>query len=590
MKKTLITLLMVLLCAMLVISCSNEPKDEGSSTTPSGTPSTSSYTVTFNLNGGTGTFAPVSVEPGKTIDAPANKPTMTNGVFKFWSKNGTDEFKFDTAITENTTLYAVWNTTFAVGDTGPAGGYIFYDCDADNNDGQNDGAGTDGLKSSVCGWRYLEAAPSDLTSADGATATFVFGYYYASGYNQVLSSGNTAIGTGKKNTKALVDAMGTLARTADYGETTTDQYAARLCTTYRGGGLSDWFLPSKDELVAMYNKKDTIGGFSAARYWSSSESSVNYARYCHFSTGEGEDTRANSYRVRPIRAFAEAGSSSESSTQTTTYTVTFNFDNSEIGNITRTVEAGEKIIRPADPVRSGYFLAAWNKADDTKFDFSNDTITGDTILTAQWKQSYTVGQTVTYGSTTWKVLNVDTANSRMLVISEKVLGTSRFGTGGVYANSDIKSTLSSYITTYGLSDVSICNVSFTGDAITVGSGSDKLFLLSQREASETYLKEDSARVANSMSGSPTGWWLRTSAGITNVYYVNSSGTIQTSDCNYSSLGIRPAMWVNLQKFFEFKGLAFRCALSIVNTILRSPSGGLIPSNVCQKFHFGFFDI
>ena len=581
MKKTLITLLMVLLCAMLIISCSNEPKDEGSSTTPSGTPSTSSYTVTFNLNGGTGTFAPVSVEPGKTIDAPTNKPTMTNGGFKFWSKNGTDEFKFDTAITETTTLYAVWETTFAVGDTGPAGGYIFYDCDADNNDGQNDGAGTDGLKSSVCGWRYLEAAPSDLTSADGATATFVFGYYYASGYKQVLSSGNTAIGTGKKNTKTLVDAMVTIARTADYGETTTDQYATTLCNTYRGGGFSDWFLPSQEELKLMYDKKSDIGGFTDTRYWSSSESGVNYAVYYDFSSStnaKGDNTRANAYRVRPIRAFAEAGSSSESSTQTTTYTVTFNFDNSEIGNITRTVVSGEKVIRPADPVNRGYFLAAWNKTDGTKFDFSSDTVMGDITLTAQWKQSYTLGQTVTYGSTTWKVLSVDTANSRMLVISEKVLGTSRFGTGGDYANSDIKSTLRSYITTYGLSDVSICTVSFNNDGTTtVGSGSDKLFLLSQREASDTYLKEDSARVANSTSGSPTGWWLRSSAGITNVYYVNSSGSIETSDCNYSSFGIRPAMWVNLQKFFELEGLAFRWALSIVNTFLRSPSGGL--------FHF-----
>ncbi len=547
MKKTLITLLMVLLCAMLIISCANEPKDEGSSTTPSGTPSTSSYTVTFNLNGGTGTFAPVSVEPGKTIDAPANKPTKTNGVFKFWSKNGTDEFKFDTAITENTTLTAVWQTTFAVGDTGPAGGYIFYDCDADNNDGQNDGAGTDNLKSSVCGWRYLEAAPSDLTSADGATATFVFGYYYASGYNQVLSSGNTAIGTGKKNTKALVDAMGTIARTTDNSDATTDQYAARLCSTYRGGGLSDWFLPSQEELKLMYDKKADIGGFSDARYWSSSESSKNYAVYYDFSSStnaKGDNTRANAYRVRPIRAFAEAGSSSESSTLTTTYTVTFNFDNSEIGNITRTVEAGEKIIRPADPVRSGYFLAAWNKADGTKFDFSNDTVMGDTILTAQWKQSYTVGQTVTYGTTTWKVLSFDAANSRVLVISEKVLGTSRFGTGAGYANSDIKSVLSSYITTYGLSNVSICSVDVSSDIATVGSGSDKLFLLSSREAGE-YFNGNSAKVANSTSGSPTGWWLRTSAGSTNVFSISSTGSLQSSDCTTTSIGVRPAMWVNL---------------------------------------------
>ena len=554
MKKTLTVLMMVLLAAMLFISCDNstsEPKKEDSSTTPTETPTTpaeqkTSYTVTFNLNGGEGTFAPITVESGKTIDAPTSKPTMTNGAFKFWSKNGTDEFEFDTEITENTTLTAVWKTTFEVGDTGPAGGYIFYDCDADNNDGKNDGAGTDGLKSSVCGWRYLEAAPSDLTSSDGTTATFVFGYYYASGYKQVLSSGNTAIGTGKKNTKALVEAMGTIARTADYGETTTDQYAARLCTTYRGGGLSDWFLPSKDELVAMYNKKDTIGGFADAVYWSSSEesNSANYVTYCNFTNGTFYNIRGNSYRVRPIRAFAEAGSSSESSTPTTTYTVTFNFDNSEIGNITRTVEAGEKIIRPADPVRSDYYLAAWNKADGTKFDFSNDTVAGDIILTAQWKQSYTVGQAVTYGTITWKVLSFDVSNSRMLVISENILEKREFGYKGSYSGSDIQTYLNgTFITTYGLSNVSICSVDVSSDIATVGSGSDKLFLLSSREAN-TYFNSNSDRVAN-YDGSPDYWWLRSAESEYSIYTVSSSGSVSPDGSSNYDRGVRPAMWVNL---------------------------------------------
>ena len=59
---------------------------------------------------------------------------------------------------------------YYVGRTGPAGGYIFYDCDADNSSGN-----ADGLVSSECGWRFLEVDTSVATV--GSESYFVFGYY-----------------------------------------------------------------------------------------------------------------------------------------------------------------------------------------------------------------------------------------------------------------------------------------------------------------------------------------------------------------------------------------------------------------------------
>ena len=189
---------------------------------------------------------------------------------------------------------------YKIGEKGPAGGFIFYNCDDDNDTGNKDG-----LKSSECGWRYLEAAPSDIGS-------FIFGYYKTADNGNIQRSGTGyGIGFGKLNTQILVADMGTAAYTNRGGTTKTENYAARLCDTYSYGGYSDWFLPSKDELNLMYVNLNNagLGGFANSggdRYWSSSENSdyVDNAWYQYFSNGS-QDYNYRSYtcRVRPVRAF-----------------------------------------------------------------------------------------------------------------------------------------------------------------------------------------------------------------------------------------------------------------------------------------------
>ncbi|MBR1938587.1 MAG: leucine-rich repeat domain-containing protein [Spirochaetales bacterium] len=231
-------------------------------------------------------------------------------------------------------------TTYRVGDIGPAGGYVFYDCDADNDTGN-----ADGLKSSECGWRYLEAAPADLrivndkptvdsslsgyssgtdkiyygcyrTSADGD-------YLYVNGkftYDSSNCTGN-AIGTGNKNTELLVGTMGDEAYKNDCWDDNNSEkisdYAARLCDileyTKDGVTYTDWFLPSKDELNLMYTNlhEKGLGDFNGDSsnwpyYWSSSEYSYNadIVWLQFFDNGIQIDNGRNKYnRVRPVRAF-----------------------------------------------------------------------------------------------------------------------------------------------------------------------------------------------------------------------------------------------------------------------------------------------
>ncbi len=69
--------------------------------------------------------------------------------------------------------------------------------------------------------------------------------------------------------------------------------------------MTDWFLPSPDELTALYyyTNRDAIGGFNSGRYWSSNLVSLG-PRYVDFGNGKEDDGNLKQgLGVRPIRAF-----------------------------------------------------------------------------------------------------------------------------------------------------------------------------------------------------------------------------------------------------------------------------------------------
>ena len=176
---------------------------------------------------------------------------------------------------------------YSIGDTGPAGGIVFYD----------KGYYSDG-------WRYLEAAPDNVEGG-----YYYFGYYRVNGINLMVGT-STALGSGKDNTDYLVEAMdieGKAYSSSDTSDTTTSEYAARKCFDYESGGYSDWFLPSKDELNLIYTNlhKNGLGGFDKfCVYWSSSEGGSSVAWYQNFSNGyQSSNYRGSSTYVRPIRVF-----------------------------------------------------------------------------------------------------------------------------------------------------------------------------------------------------------------------------------------------------------------------------------------------
>ena len=154
---------------------------------------------------------------------------------------------------------------YRIGDTGPAGGIIFYD------KGNNSG-----------GWRYLEATPADIGRVQWQSST------------TNVNGTQDSIGSGKENTQLAIR---------------HNVRPAMLCDQYSLGGYEDWFLPSKGELDLMYiNLKMIrgIGNFTDGWYWSSTQySGGSYAAWAHnFSSGSQSDlTKSSTSFVRAVRAF-----------------------------------------------------------------------------------------------------------------------------------------------------------------------------------------------------------------------------------------------------------------------------------------------
>ena len=78
--------------------------------------------------------------------------------------------------------------------------------------------------------------------------------------------------------------------------------AVTMCDNYTLAGLTDWRLPTKDELMTMYNNRNTIGNFKDGWYWSSTTTYGSYAYRVDLSSGYvSNDHKSNSYYVRCVR-------------------------------------------------------------------------------------------------------------------------------------------------------------------------------------------------------------------------------------------------------------------------------------------------
>jgi hypothetical protein len=170
-------------------------------------------------------------------------------------------------LVDSTAGVAVWKPittkTYKIGDTGPAGGIVFYVSDG--------------------GSHGFEAAPADVASAQwGCSGLLLSG-----------ANGNDFF-EGAQNTADI------LAECAESG------IAAEIANNYSQNGYSDWYLPSPQEMIALHAQRAIVGGFNESLiYWTSRQTSGITSHGIDFSIGgDGVNRdRTETNVVRPIRTF-----------------------------------------------------------------------------------------------------------------------------------------------------------------------------------------------------------------------------------------------------------------------------------------------
>jgi len=162
------------------------------------------------------------------------------------------------------------DSTYYVGANGPGGGTVFFDAGTRHEWGRF-------LEVAAEGWAGTSEDPTSPWSDRADT--------------DVYDSCNAAVGSGLENTYAILR--------------NSSESAAARAAEYSGGGYTDWYLPSQEELFALYEQSRLVYGLSAGSYWSSTQQDAYRAVSQDFTDGvQGRyNAKMSRHHLRPIRRF-----------------------------------------------------------------------------------------------------------------------------------------------------------------------------------------------------------------------------------------------------------------------------------------------
>jgi len=183
---------------------------------------------------------------------------------------------------------------YDIGDYGPGGGKIFhvdprgFTLYLDKDD-----------KTGIIAY-YLEVAPTYYSVPDAGGDIFKWADYGTSLYEKNIDT-SEEIGTGRKNTYLIIS--------IDAGAP-----AANACINYTNNGKDDWFLPSKGEIIVLWENRESVNfrPSSSCTVWSSSQVDNNdtdahglnvYSSGIDYSITISTFNKSYDGFVYPIRAF-----------------------------------------------------------------------------------------------------------------------------------------------------------------------------------------------------------------------------------------------------------------------------------------------
>jgi hypothetical protein len=246
----------------------------GATTASSGQVSVA-FTAPASTGGASITSYTVTSSPGGFTASGSSSPIVVTGL--------TDGTAYTFTVTATNTAGtgsasgASTSTTwvvYSVGGVGPGGGLVFL----------------------ISGGKTYEMAPKTW---NGGASDPAMMWCATLGGVTAPGAGGSALGTGAANTVAI--------------EAVCASGAGYSAGAYAGGGKNDWYLPSVDELDAMYLYKPSIpaGAYTFAtggiRYWTSTSTSGGWAGCQWFDTTTpgviAGCIMGHSHYVRPIRSW-----------------------------------------------------------------------------------------------------------------------------------------------------------------------------------------------------------------------------------------------------------------------------------------------